>query len=398
MKKQIIFNFTFVFFFMLNIKGQNTTFNNVAIGTDEPASGVRVKANFPGYTGGWSRSFSISNENGNRNFISFGTFGNMSNGVTGYNRSYIGRDWNDTFMDFLSNGNVGIGTNNPLQRFVVSNGGNEGLEVYLGQPTGTVGLQVYNRSTSQYNKMAFAASQFAFNVGNLGIGTDNPRANLDMAKDVSNGQVGTVFGRLPEGDGSGLGTYLGVKGYATQGADAYNIKSFSIVHDFYGQTNSSINFYRGGSILGGFMTFSTSDNTEKMRIATNGNVGIGTTIPDAKLTVNGNIHAKEVKIDLSIPAPDYVFASDYKLKSLHEVEEYIKQNSHLPEIPSAKEIDKNGLFLAVMNMSLLKKVEELTLYMIEQSKEIETLKKENESYKTLSERFSKIESQLKTTK
>jgi hypothetical protein len=305
------------------------------------------------------------------------------------------------------NGNVGIGTTNPLQKFVVSNGSTEGLEVYLGQPTGTVGLQVYNRSTSQYNKMAFAASQFTFNFGNFGIGTDNPRANLDMAKDISNGQLGTVFGRLPEGDGSGLGTYLGVKGYTTQGADAYNIKSFSIVHDFYGQTNSSINFYRGGGILGGFMTFSTSDNTEKMRIATNGNVGIGTTAPDSKLTVNGKIHAQEVKIDLLSPmtVPDYVFSSDYKLKTLQEVEEYINKNSHLPEIPSAKEIEKNGLMLAEMNMNLLKKVEELTLYVIEQEKknakqsdEIVTLKKENESFKILSERLSKIESQLKTAK
>jgi hypothetical protein len=395
MKKQIIFKFTFVFFFILNIEAQNTTFNNVAIGTDDPAYGVKIKSNFPGYTGGWARSFSVSNENGNQNFISFGTYGTMTNGVTGFNRSYIGRSWNDTFMDFLSNGNVGIGTNNPLQKFVVSNGGAEGLEVYLGQPTGTVGLQVYNRSTSQYNKMAFAASQFTFNFGNFGIGTDNPRANLDMAKDVSNGQVGTVFGRLPEGDGSGLGTYLGVKGFATQGADVYNIKSFSIVHDFYGQTNSSINFYRGGSVLGGFMTFSTSDNTEKMRIATNGNVGIGTTTPDAKLTVNGNIHAKEVKIDLSIPAPDYVFASDYKLKSLQEIEEYINKNSHLPEIPSAKEIEKNGLLLAEMNMNLLKKVEELTIYAINQEKKIKEQSKENE---ILSERLSRIESQLKRTK
>ncbi|HEX8016988.1 MAG TPA: hypothetical protein VF465_17275 [Flavobacterium sp.] len=53
--------------------------------------------------------------------------------------------------------------------------------------------------------------------------------------------------------------------------------------------------------------------------------------------------------------PDYVFANDYKLKSLQEIEEYIKKNSHMPEIPSAKEIEKNGLMLAEMNMSLLKK-------------------------------------------
>ncbi|WP_264536578.1 hypothetical protein [Flavobacterium sp. N1736] len=99
-----------------------------------------------------------------------------------------------------------------------------------------------------------------------------------------------------------------------------------------------------------------------------GNVGIGTEHPDAKLAVNGTIHSKEVKVDSNIPVPDYVFAKDYKLRSLQEVENYVNQNSHLPEIPSAKEFEKNGIQLAEMNMALLKKVEELTLYAIEQER------------------------------
>lgn len=106
-----------------------------------------------------------------------------------------------------------------------------------------------------------------------------------------------------------------------------------------------------------------------------GNVGIGTEKPDAKLAVNGTIHSKEVKVDLTVPAPDYVFANDYKLRTLKEVETYVNQNSHLPEIPSAKEFEKNGIQLAEMNMALLKKVEELTLYAIEQEKKTEKLVK-----------------------
>ncbi|TEB40945.1 hypothetical protein D0809_28030, partial [Flavobacterium circumlabens] len=80
--------------------------------------------------------------------------------------------------------------------------------------------------------------------------------------------------------------------------------------------------------------------------------------------------------------------------TLKEVEEYIKKNNHLPEIPSAKEIEKNGLMLAEMNMSLLKKIEELTLYSIEQNKKIEAQTKEIESLKNLVLRVTKIENEL----
>ncbi|MNQ90364.1 hypothetical protein D3C85_1057030 [compost metagenome] len=116
------------------------------------------------------------------------------------------------------------------------------------------------------------------------------------------------------------------------------------------------------------------------------NVGIGTTTPDERLTVKGKIHTQEVRVDMSGPlVPDYVFAEDYKLKSLQEIEDYIKENKHLPEIPSAKEIEKNGLMLAEMNMNLLKKIEEMTLYMIEMKKEIE---KQNEEIQILKTKLS----------
>ena len=113
-----------------------------------------------------------------------------------------------------------------------------------------------------------------------------------------------------------------------------------------------------------------------------GNVGIGTSNPDSKLTVKGKIHCEEVKVDLSVPA-DYVFEKyytgdselnkDYVMPTLEEVEAYTKENHHLPEIPSAQEIKNNGLKLKEMTNLLLQKIEELTLYTIEQEKRIKAL-------------------------
>ncbi|MFV1883194.1 MAG: hypothetical protein ACMZ7B_01695 [Balneola sp.] len=122
---------------------------------------------------------------------------------------------------------------------------------------------------------------------------------------------------------------------------------------------------------------STPNSNVKFTVENNGNVGIGTTNPDQKLTVKGKIHSEEVIVDLNVPGPDYVFEEDYALPSLSELEAFIKANKHLPEVPSAKEMEENGIVLGEMNMLLLKKMEEMTLYMIHAQKEIESLKKTN---------------------
>jgi len=114
-----------------------------------------------------------------------------------------------------------------------------------------------------------------------------------------------------------------------------------------------------------------------------GNLAIGTYNPGSyKLAVEGTIGARKVKVTQASWA-DFVFHPDYELPTLQEVERFIKANRHLPELPSAKEVESDGLDVGEMNKKLLQKIEELTLYMIEMKKEsiaqraeLEALRKE----------------------
>lgn len=111
----------------------------------------------------------------------------------------------------------------------------------------------------------------------------------------------------------------------------------------------------------------------RMVIMENGNVGIGTTNPDPyyKLSVNGNVRAKEIRVNSNWA--DYVFEDNYRLRPLTEVETFIRQHKHLPGIKDAKSIQEEGLDLSSMQTKMMEKIEELTLYLIEANKKIEKL-------------------------
>lgn len=124
----------------------------------------------------------------------------------------------------------------------------------------------------------------------------------------------------------------------------------------------------------------------------NGKVGIGTTQPDELLTVKGKIHTQEVIVDLEgAVAPDYVFESyyegkstlfpEYKRYTLPQLNEYLATYKHLPGVPSSQDLSDNGMELKTMNLLLLEKLEELTLYTLEQQKEIDQLKEELQTLK-----------------
>jgi hypothetical protein len=121
-------------------------------------------------------------------------------------------------------------------------------------------------------------------------------------------------------------------------------------------------------------TFSTGFSMQIDKIVLSPAIG-GDSISCRTMNVIGDIRCRKIFVNnWSIEAPDYVFAPEYNLRPLADVETYIKQNNHLPEVPSAAEIKKNGVEIQEMNMTLLKKVEELTLYTIELNKKIEQLR------------------------
>jgi len=138
------------------------------------------------------------------------------------------------------------------------------------------------------------------------------------------------------------------------------------------------------------VTGSGSDASHGMMIHANGKVGIGTTSldVDALLTVKGKANAREVKVHIDA-GKDIVFQNNYNLMPLEQVEAFIQQNKHLPEVAPARVMEKEGLELGKFNMTLLQKVEELTLHTIAQQKEIKQLKKEKQRKEAKMEQMEK---------
>jgi hypothetical protein len=215
---------------------------------------------------------------------------------------------------------------------------------------------------------------------NIGIGTTNPTQKLDVTGNaIFNGVLISSISDV-------IGGQIQLKNFskATNG------------------TASSWNIYNMTGSYGNSLQFWAYDNLEctngglcanRFTIMDNGNIGIGLTTPTNKLDVNGTIHSKEVKVDMT-GWSDFVFKKEYDLPTLEEVEKHIKENGHLENIPSEKEVLENGINLGEMNTKLLQKIEELTLYSINQNKKIENQAKEIESLKDLVIRVSKIETEL----
>jgi hypothetical protein len=256
---------------------------------------------------------------------------------------------------FPTTGNVGIGTLTPIGSLdVVRGNALAGTALFRG----TVHISHFNYSTTEetYIRGGKTGSAVLINDthngpvsianggGNVGIGTLTPIGTLDVVR--GNGVNGTALFR---------GTV-------------------HISHFNYSTTEET--YIRGGK-TGSAVLINDTHNGNVSIANGGGNVGIGTTDTKGyKLGVNGSAIATSMTVKLNANWPDFVFAKTYGLRPLAEVESYIKAHSHLPEVPSAAQVAKEGINLGEMDATLLKKIEELTLYLIEQNKKIEALEKQ----------------------
>jgi hypothetical protein len=220
-------------------------------------------------------------------------------------------------------------------------------------------------------------------VGNVGVASTAPIS----AFQYGNAQYKFSIGKA---DGVNLNygtTYMGFN--AARSVGSWSTATWTIEGDGYHNGGGVIYTDIFGAVCiapiastgTGTQTLADADIKSKIafRVSGTGNVGIGTTDNSAwtlyyspyKLAVGGSMIATAVTVKTVANWPDYVLKRGYTLPSLTEVKTYIDQNQHLPEIPSAQQIEKDGVNVGEMNKLLLKKVEELTLYLIEIQKQTE---------------------------
>lgn len=256
-------------------------------------------------------------------------------------------------------------------------------------------------------------------IGNVGIGISSPLHSLHVKKTLSqNGNIKLEDGIILMGDviddnltqsypeykrkiisDGGIkmnsdGPYFSMatknNGKSLVMAIAAGDKHFSNISKkddvvFRVYSSNSLIFANENGAENNNFKFTTRSSTEqsastKLIIKNNGNIGIGTETPDSKLAVNGDIHAKEVRIDLAGWA-DYVFYDTYKLPTIEEAKQHIESKGHLINMPSAKQILSDGLNVGEITRLQQEKIEELMLYIIQMDKEIKDLKDELQSKK-----------------
>jgi hypothetical protein len=210
------------------------------------------------------------------------------------------------------------------------------------------------------NSSLFAQTNTFPSTGNVGIGTTVPYAWFPgLVTELRDHRPILRLSPLSDGE---LGTILfkGAYNNSNETADEMHLNYVS---------SSSNPKIRLSSYIGGYKTI--------VSFSGNGNVGIGVEDAGEKLAVNGLIRSKEVKVE-TINWPDYVFKPNYQLLTFAEIKAFIASNNHLPDLPSAEQVSKEGIRLGEMNAALLKKIEELTLHLIEKDDQLHTERHRND--------------------
>ncbi|WP_025743444.1 hypothetical protein [Aquimarina pacifica] len=361
----------------------------------------------------------------------------------------ISKDW----MVIKTGGRVGIGTNFPTENLTVS--GNSARLAVTG-PSGSSAILMGNQDSSGVNNPAIiqaangnlyfgggtnwnrggtlSTTMIVADGGNVGIGmgTSTPTSKLQVVGDIK------LDDKITFDNGDMLST-IGYTGDETDfniatTADDLHLSSGTSIQSKTAEyiVNADWSYFKGAEFLvdasddisfrgSGAFNIKNADEinmdtgndvainagqgvniqSENFSVQADsyftGAVGIGTNTPKNKLSVNGTIWAKEVKVSLT-DAADWVFEEDYNLRPLEEVAVYIKENKHLPEIPSAEEFRQNDMKVSEMTNKLLQKIEELTLYTIEQETQLKEEKEINrqqaQHVKLLEARLQKLENVL----